>query len=216
MTGNFIPDKRLLRRRSSANCPDTAGDLPDSSDQIVKRSILLPVQRRVAQGFLCPYLCTVGLRKEQNLIVKQSIKHIKTIWLWSIMIELQLSDILTNCVKSKTAFFWIAIFKFVRTIWKKISEEKFWSALGITLATFGSSILFTMITARRINISSSTRWVICKQRFLTTGRKSWQELTSARQKVKRAEKQEWINFRLNNCIMKNFNKQSRGMTSSNF
>ena len=133
-----------------------------------------------------PLHCQVNGKK--NLTAKQSIKHIKTIWLWNTMKEVRLSDILKKRVKSRTVFSWTVILKFVITIWKKISKEMFWSASGTILDISGLSILFTMITARRRNIFSSTKWPNCKKRYYTTGMRLWQGL------MREARNKAWRNY----------------------
>ena len=143
---------------------------------------------KVAQGFLFPHLCIIKLRKGKNLTAKQSIKHIKTIWWWEdTMTEFQLSDIWTNWLKSRTAFSWTAILKFVGTIWRKISTEMFWSALGTILDIFGSGILLMAIIAQKRDTTSLIGLLNCKKRYYTTGMKSWQGLMCV------ARNKAWIN-----------------------
>ena len=92
------------------------------------------------------------------------------------MTEFRLSDILTNWLKSRTAFSWTAILKFVGTIWRKISKEMFWSVLGTIPDTSGSSILSTAVIAQKRDTTSLTGLLNCKKKYYTTGMKSWQGL----------------------------------------
>ena len=124
---------------------------------------------------LIPLHCQVKGKK--NFTAKQSINTLKTIWWWEdTMTEFQLSDIWTNWLKSRIAFSWTAILKFVGTIWRKISKEMFWSVLGTIPDTSGSSILLTAIIAQKWNTTSLTGLLNCKKRYYTTGMRLWQGL----------------------------------------